>query len=524
MKGRGQRMNAEKKVSLRNLAIALLSIFFVVFAVEMTLVVRNRKPENYQSVCEENPKIQLLQAERTYSEGIFFTTAVTVGMSKSIYGSLDAVPQLHNEYPLLGLNERLENEDVFNIVVIGDSFVQGDYSLNRNEIFWRVLENDFRKEGKNVNVFGVGMSGASAYEELAWLTDHTLVEDLDPDLVVFGYVYNDPDDAVQAVRKKVDWDKELPFLRPLKTVFPYVYNALIESIVARTMYSDKYTDGEFVNHISAPPILKGRFYEKYKTDFVEKLDAFAATADFSIAVVTLPTVPDNYMLEQLYAPLAELYAQCEYVDYYNCTEQYSDFASRAHSKNYQVNIGDFHPGSATNRFYADYIKALTEKEFSDVITDLPADYDATNTVTINEYLPYQVSPNKVYEDENRVQYEITYPAVGQTYYLEGIEIPAYYLVNPLGKPHIKLSFSHDVCISEITVQGQYDSIELFYTRLNEKLRYDDHTVFDLAPSADGTFAVGRDEDLTSILISAEFAENADRKITLTLEKAEVRAQ
>ena len=60
--------------------------------------------------------------------------------------------------------------------------------------------------------------------------------------------------------------------------------------------------------------------------------------------------------------------------------------------------------------------------------------------------------------------------------------------------------------------------------MNEKLRYDDHTVFDLAPSADGTFAVGRDEDLTSILISAEFAENADRKITLTLEKGEVRAQ
>lgn len=517
-------MNAEKRISLRNLAIALFGILFVALAVEMTLIVQNRKPENYQSVCEENPTIQLLQAERTYNEGIFFTTAVNVSMSTKLYGSLNGVAKLQKGYPLLGLNTRLDNDDVFNIVVIGDSFVQGDYSLNRNEIFWRVLENDFRKEGKNVNVFGVGMSGASAYEELAWLTDSTLIEDLDPDLVVFGYVYNDPDDATALHgNNAVDWDQKLPVLQPLKKVFPHIYNALIESIVAKTMYTDKYSLGEYVSYDSAPPILKGRFYEKYKTDFAEKLDAFAATADFSVAVVTLPTVPDNYMLEQLYTPLEELYAQCKYIKYYNCVDEYSDFASRIHSKNYQVNVGDFHPGSATNRFYADYIKALTEKEFSDVITDLPADYDAMNTVTINEYLPYLVSPNKVYEDEKRVQYEITYPDVGQTYNLVDIEIPAYYLVNPLGKQHIKLSFSHDVRLSQITTQGQYDSIELFYTRLNEKLRYDDHTVFDLAPSTDGTFAVDRDENITSILISADFGEETDRKITLTFEKAEVQA-
>ncbi|MBE6813072.1 MAG: SGNH/GDSL hydrolase family protein [Ruminococcaceae bacterium] len=517
-------MNIEKKVALRNFAIALLTVFLVVCSVEITLTLKNRKPEHYQSVCEENPKIQLLQAERTHDEGIFFTTAATVGMSRKMYGSIDTDTQLQSVYPLLGLNSRLENEDVFNIVVIGDSFVQGDYSLNRNEIFWRVLENDFRKENKNVNVYGVGMSGASAYEELAWLTDYALVEDLDPDLVIFGYVYNDPDDIVIGTRKTVDWNKELPFLLPLKKLFPNVYNGLIESIVAKTMYSDKYTGGEFVNHISAPPILKGRFYEKYKTDFVEKLEAFAATADFSVAVVTLPTIPDNYMLEQLYAPLEELYAQCEYVDYYNSVEAYSDFASREHSKNYQVNIGDFHPGSATNRFYADYIKSIVDKQFADVITDLPANYDEINDITINEYLPYRVSPVKLYEDEKEVRYEITYPATEQTYYLEGIELPAYYLVNPLRKQHIKLSFSHDINITEIQTQGQYDDIELYYTRINEKLRYDDHTLFDLERSAGDIFVTDPGVDLTSVLISADFTGESDRTITLTMKKAEEAAE
>lgn len=514
-------MNADKKVPLRNAGITLLVLLFILLFVEVSLTLKNRKPDNYQSVCEENPKIQLLQAERTHDEGIFFTTAATTGMAQRLYGSLDMDTRLQPVYPLLGLNTRLKNEDAFNIVVIGDSFVQGDYSLNRNEIFWRLLEEDYRKEGKSVNVFGVGMSGASAYEELAWLTDYTLVEDLDPDLVIFGYVYNDPDDIVTGTRKTVDWNKELPFLLPLKAIFPHVYNALIESIVARTMYTDKYAIGDYVSYVAAPPILKGRFYEKYKTDFVQKLNAFAATADFSVAVVTLPTIPDNYMLEQLYAPLEELYAQCAYVDYYNCVEEYSDFAARKHSKNYQVNVGDFHPGSATNRFYADYIKSIVDKQFADVITDLPADYDEINDITINEYLPYRVSPVKVYEDEREVRYEITYPATEQTYYLEGIELPAYYLVNPLGKQHIKLSFSHDINIAQISTQGQYDNIDLYCTRMNKELRYDDHTVFDLERYEGDIFVTDPGDDITSVLISAEFTENTDRTVILIMKKAEV---
>lgn len=514
-------MNTEKKLALRNFALTLLTVFLVVGAVEITLMIKNRPPANYQAVCSENINIQLLQAERAHADGIFFTTAETVLRSKRMYSSLDTVPKLQKKYPLLAYNVGTDTQDAFRIVVIGDSFVHGDYSVNKNEIFWRVLENDFRREGKNVNVYGVGMSGASAYEELAWLTDYGLVEDLDPDLVIFGYVYNDPDDTVLQNRKKVDWNKELPFLFPLQKLFPNVYNALIESIAAKTMYSDKYADGEFVSYIAAPPILKGRFYEKYKTDFVEKLDAFAATVDFPIAVVTLPTVPDNYMLEQLYVPLEELYAQCEYVDYYNCVEEYSDFASRKHSKNYQVNVGDFHPGSATNRFYADYIKSIVDKQFSDVIADLPADYDELHAVTINEYLPYRVSPVKIYEDEKEVRYQITYPATEQSYFLEGIEIPHYYLLQPLEKQHIKLSFSHDINITEIATQGKYDNVALYYTRLNEKLRYDDHTVFDFERTDENTFAVAAEEKITSVLVSADFSGTADRTITLTMKKAEV---
>lgn len=81
-------------------------------------------------------------------------------------------------------------------MVIGDSFVWGQSSLNRNELFWRIAERDLRAQGYNVRICGVAMIGANSYDELRWLTGSTLLEDLRPDLIVIGYLYNDPDDSI----------------------------------------------------------------------------------------------------------------------------------------------------------------------------------------------------------------------------------------------------------------------------------------------------------------------------------------
>ena len=504
-------------IPLRNLIITLLVVSLVLVCVEAALALKGRKTEQDISVLNENTNVQLLQSERSLADNTLFMASINAYSMSQNYSGLTVTPEFQKGYPLLDINSRLDNDDAFNIVVIGDSFVWGASSLNRNELFWRVLENDFRKEGKNVNVFGVGMSAANAYEELSWLTDYSLVEDLDPDLVIFGYVYNDPDDSVVIPESSVNWEEELPFMAPLKKLLPNIYNSLIESIAAKTMYTDKFSDSDYMNYDGAPPVLKGRFYEKYKTDFVEKLDAYAATADFPIAVVTLPTLPNNSTLERLYEPLDELYSQCENVDFYNCIDEYNRFASSKHSENYQVNSADFHPGSATNRFYADYIKTFVEKDFSDVITDLPEAYE-DDTVEINDYLPYGISLQKTFEDEKTVKYEITYPSMSEPYNMFGIEVSDYYLFNPLGKPYVKLCFSKEVSLSQVQTEGQYESVELHYTRLDDKLKYDNHEIFDFVRADGDVFNVDKEESLTAILISADFAQGKDRKIEITLTK------
>lgn len=510
-------MKKEALIPIRNLIITILIMILIIVCVESVLDFKGKKSKQDMSVLNENSNIQLLQAERSLVDGTLFMASINAYNVSKSYSEITVTPEFQKGYPLLNINDKLDIDDAFNIVVIGDSFVWGASSLNRNELFWRVLENDFRKEGKNVNVFGVGMSAANAYEELSWLTEYSLVEDLDPDLVIFGYVYNDSDDSVVIPYNTVDWDKELPWLKSVEKVFPNIYNGLIESIAAKTMHTDKFSDSDYMNYDGAPPVLKGRFYEKYKTDFVEKLDAYAITAEFPIAVITLPTLPNNSTLKRLYEPLDELYSQCENVCFYNCIKEFDRFASSKHSDNYQVNSADFHPGSATNRFYADYIKRFVEKDFGDAITDLPETYEA-DTIEINDYLPYGISPHKISEDEKNVTYEITYPSMSESYDMFGIKVHQYHLINPLGKPYIKLCFSQEVNLSQIRTQGHYENIELYYTRINDKLRYDDHEIFDFENADDDVFNADKEENITAVLISADFAQDKDRKIEITLTK------
>ena len=102
--------------------------------------------------------------------------------------------------------------------------------------------------------------------------------------------------------------------------------------------------------------------------------------------------------------------------------------------------------------------------------------------------------------------------------MHGIEVSPYYLVNPLGREHIRLSFADDVKISSVRTDGQYDDIQLYYTRTNEKLGYDDHTVYDFSRKDGSTFGVDEGGSVASILISADYSQGKDRKIEIIFEK------
>lgn len=505
-------------ISIRNLLITIAVIAVVLTACELFLANKNRKDEKYYEVASENQNILLMQVERTPVEKLFMS-ATNVYNSRYMFENSSIVPELKEGYPLIDdMTKETELEDAFNIVVIGDSFVWGAYSLNRNELFWRVLENELRDEGIRANVYGVAATGANAYEELSWLTETALIQDLNPDLVIFGYVYNDSDDSVDISESSVNWSEELPILSKAGKIFPNLYARLTEKISTETMYSEKYSNSNYVNLDGAPPVLKGRFYEKYKADFVEKLDSFAENVDFPIAVMTLPTLPENAMLSALYEPLEELYKPCENISFYDCLDEFNRFASPEHSNNYSVNIADFHPGSATHKFYADYIKEFIKADFSHLIKESCCNYQKDGKVQINEYLPFDISLEKIGSDETGVHYSFEYPSETKAHSFYGIEIPDYYLTEPLGEPHVKLSFSDYIDISEVKIQGQYDSLKLYYTCINESLGYDDHSIYEFTSDAHGIYSGSQGKKITSVLVSARFNDSQERHLTVSFEK------
>lgn len=495
-------------IHFRNLTIYLLVIIFATVGVEAILT-----PKNNSDDCPatHNSKTLLLQMESSSLEHILMSSTNVTNANNRLPDNSPTLKMTSSGYPLLKNLTLSELDDALNIVVIGDSFVWGAQSLNRNELFWRVLENTLRDDGIKANVYGVGATGANAYEELSWLCDSTLVEDLQPDLVIFGYVYNDAEYADFISFSDSDYNNLLDLPDFFTNRFPNISSQLISKIATSSIYNDKYSNVEYLPISGAPPLLKDRFYEKYKNDFCEKLDSFAKTADFPICIMTLPPTPNNNTTEALFKPLKNLYASYDNIYYYNSVNAFNRFASKKHQKNYSVNPDDFHPGSATHRFYADYIIDFIRKDFPHLLKNNKG-YENKNEIIINEWLPYDIS----FQKKSSSVYSLTYPVEDSKHTIHGIPYEdGYYLTYPLGKNHIRFNFAEPTKINSIIVEGNCESLKLYYTCINEKLGYDDNSIYEFT-AENNNFTVSTDVRITSVLVSAQFDAHADRNLTMIL--------
>src|SRR5215475_6794980 len=92
----------------------------------------------------------------------------------------------------------------FRIVSLGDSFTIG-YEVAEKECFSRVLEEELRSNGLEVEVLNCGVSGYSNAEELLYLERELL--GYHPDIVLVSFFYNDLDDNVRSGLFGLDGDR-----------------------------------------------------------------------------------------------------------------------------------------------------------------------------------------------------------------------------------------------------------------------------------------------------------------------------
>ena len=177
------------------------------------------------------------------------------------------------------------------ILVVGDSFVWGDVSANINTLWWRQLQTELTKRGyRDVEVIAAGLNGASTHEETGWLV--STLPKYKPDLVVIGYVTNDPDEKTKEGKPFVRMlNKEIvdddPILAKLNSVLPNLTGQLrqlrklsMQAQMSAETGALEYADWELA-------ILKGDSFEAYKKT-VQSLADVLKSAKTPGFVITLP--------------------------------------------------------------------------------------------------------------------------------------------------------------------------------------------------------------------------------------------
>ena len=478
-----QKNKSFKNKSIRNFIIIIVVIAFLLFGFDRLIA--------YKSNLGSNIKVNSLSF---YYERSSVSDLSTTLLTRTMFKFSDEEDYEKN-YPLINLpTGNKYDEDTVNIVVIGDSLVWGYGTLNRNELFWPMLERNLRSKGYNCRIYPIGMMGATSFEELDWLTKTNLVEDLDPDIVMFGYVYNDWFSGERGFNP-YSFAKTSPVLSVLYKIIPNIVSAF---------------------YITPTP----KSIKEGENNFVAPLNEYAKEVDFPIVCMTLPEDPSTP--KYFYKPLHKIFPNYSEIKFYDCYDEFvNDYASDKHADNYRVNPTDTHPGSATNKFFTDYIVNFLENDYGDIIGKSQNKDLNNREIQINEWLPRRINLNEKDRTADSATYTLDYPSEVKSYNYtineSVIDFPKYLLNYPLGKDHIKLSFATPVDVKQIEIiDDSTENIELYYTKLNEELGYDDHSVIPFSASSDnGKIWIDNSNDLvTSILIHADCKNDDGSKLTV----------
>jgi lysophospholipase L1-like esterase len=327
------------------------------------------------------------------------------------------------------------------ILVIGDSFVWGAGSVNANEIWWRQLQRELERRGyRNVEIVAAGTNGASTQDELGWLREGRLLEQAQPDLLIFGYVTNDADvrrpdgtHYVKVIGRDVDAYKSAALDR-LGLVAPSLAYQLkqLRAHKWESSLQDAYPYDAWEGKLLEAPNLDA--YAEVLVQLRALLDATKIPAFF----VTLPNFPGS-SFKARYRPVVPLFRQAGL--------QFHDLLD-AFMREYPVetlpllrwgvNPVNSHPGPVSTRFFARETADILEREYPSLMGH-PAKHPAPLAPAINDWMPPVSDVRRVGPED----WELDYP-------VDEALMPT----APLGRRHLVLSFEQPVAIRTVRVAGE----------------------------------------------------------------------
>lgn len=418
------------------------------------------------------------------------------------------------DYPLLSYNFKdISIGDKKKILVIGDSYLEGDGCFNINQTWWRQLNYELNERGYyDVEVVGVGLCGASTFDELNWLRYTDMIEEIDPDIIIIGYVANDPSiktgdtNIIKHIEKKDYFDDnklELEFSK----LFPNISYKLNDMLNIK--YEETHTFSDYTGYPMEQwyrTLCNDYWKNVYSKVCVGPLSQYISNLDIPTFVVTTPS-----SISQKYEELYEILDVFEEnnMKIYNIYPSFRErFKGIEEYKKYKrINLTNSHPGTITTSFYASYISDILEDEYKEILGN-KYDKKIEYPININDCMPYDMSLKLISETNEYTEYEFCYPKNSdETLYM------------PIQKDYIKLSLQYPINISKIEINGEnIKSSELYFTYRNTKLNFDDTDLVKKG-KRNGEKCVWNFDDeslVTSINISAKMKNNNENKIVIKI--------
>jgi len=474
------------------------------------------KVSNYRHYLDEDDIVNRLSVER-----LTFFSAVETGEPPD------------QEYPLMMVRGREEiRKEHPKILVLGDSFVFGDGLSNINQIWWNILQSELDRRGYDCAVYAAGMGRASTYDEFCWLKDTSLLEDIQPDLIIIGYVTNDPDLG------SMNWDKSLFSLVVENAQRAVAENFQIEETAGTMWYAQKGWGPAFIPNLYAfignkwltragayaaweREMVESGHLENYSALVLRPLGEFVEGLGIPTIVIPTPTSPRGRNFELLYQAVLPLFEEAG-LPVYNPLSRFNERypkPNRKFDEYFSANPANSHPGPATSWFLGQYAADALEQHYPSILGEKSGRNKSKLVIEVNDWFPFMLGPQAMQESGAASRYTIRYPDQALEADIEKWA-NLNFLTYPLKEKYVKLNFKTPVRLSGVQIEGEdLLSAEVYTLAINEKLGFDDQKPVRLGGRRGNQCAWedGSGRYVTSLLISAKTKDGKQAALTVTIE-------
>ena len=407
-------------------------------------------------------------------------------------------------YPLLNYDLTKFSDDTTKILILGDSYLEGDGYSNINDTWWKKLQLELYSRGYyDVEILAVGQNGVSTYDEYIYLSTTSMIEDIKPDLILIGYVSNDPelDDEDIVLRAE---SKNYLYNNSITNALSKIYPNIIYKI--NNMLEEKYNSKGNFNDVTGYPsnlwslkIIDDYHLKKYNEKAIIPLANILNEYNIPAAVLSTETGTTKKRKE-LNDRVFNLLKNAG-IEIYDIHSYLSDLKMKYpyYKYNEKINPVNSHPGTFYTKFFADYFADILENNYQQILGE-KRQYIKDYPININDWLPYEINPKKTLENEDYVEYIISKPKTSNILYM------------PIHEKYLKLSLEFPVKLSKIEIRNS-DNLDVYLTKIDEQKGYDTGHMYKLENN-NNTFEINSPDLISTINISG----NMDNNFTIRIYK------